>query len=386
MFEGFSEYGKSGFSGIGEYFEDTGTVPDTPLIELLNLNDKNLKPFTKNLLDSNELSEDVQSLLTELSRGINALFQFQDILDISLDPDDSDVINRHYPYFESLVYLRESVVSWLDRNVLAALTLLRPFLELSVLHIYWFLQCRERNYKPYYDWLKQDKGKPSFRDALDYVFDNVPAKVWVTEQRLQELKQVISNSYKTLCAYNHTPKMDESITAKSEGFGNVSLEVFYYYFHIVTILLRQVVYLFILTYPMSLFPIEKHTKWGFGGPVGLFFDKINYTRLETYIGSENITTLKQALSSMPYVESLIEWVDSFPTLTLEEIDADWERLGQDEPYFKKPDVNNLFQRLAFMKGYNRSLTWAMNYIVEHTQDVDIPNEVIEKIRKQVRNW
>jgi len=92
------------------------------------------------------------------------------------------------------------------------------------------------------------------------------------------------------------------------------------------------------------------------------------------------------LSSMPYVESLIEWVDSFPTLTLEEIDADWERLGQDEPYFKKPDVNNLFQRLAFMKGYNRSLTWAMNYIVEHTQDVDIPNEVIEKIRKQVRNW
>jgi len=386
VFEGFSEYGKSGFSGIGEYFEDTGTVPDTPLIELLNLNDKNLKPFTKNLLDSNELSEDVQSLLTELSRGINALFQFQDILDISLDPDDSDVINRHYPYFESLVYLRESVVSWLDRNVLAALTLLRPFLELSVLHIYWFLQCRERNYKPYYDWLKQDKGKPSFRDALDYVFDNVPAKVWVTEQRLQELKQVISNSYKTLCAYNHTPKMDESITAKSEGFGNVSLEVFYYYFHIVTILLRQVVYLFILTYPMSLFPIEKHTKWGFGGPVGLFFDKINYTRLETYIGSENITTLKQALSSMPYVESLIEWVDSFPTLTLEEIDADWERLGQDEPYFKKPDVNNLFQRLAFMKGYNRSLTWAMNYIVEHTQDVDIPNEVIEKIRKQVRNW
>jgi len=383
VFKWFSEYGKSGFIGVGEYFE--GNAPDVPLIKLLDLNDEDIKTFTKNLLDSNELSKDadIQAQLTELSRGINALFQFQDILGVSVD---TDLINQHYCYYESLVYLRESVVSWLDRNVLAALTLLRPFLELSVFHLYWYLLCKESNNRPYYDWLKYDKGKPSFKDALKYVFGNMPAKGLVSKQRLEELNQSIRNTYKCLCAYNHTPKMDESITAKSGGFGNISLESFLYYLRMITLLLRQVVYLFILLYPMSLFPVERHKKWGFGGPVGLFFDKINYMRLEAYIDSENIITLKQDLNSMPEVKSLIEWFDSLPTLTSEEIDADWKRLEQAHPEFEGSNANSLPQRLALEKSYRRSQGWAMNYVVDRTKDVEIPDEIVERLEKRIRDW
>lgn len=34
--------------------------------------------------------------------------------------------NRHYCYYESLVYLRESASCWMSGNTLAAVTLLRP--------------------------------------------------------------------------------------------------------------------------------------------------------------------------------------------------------------------------------------------------------------------
>lgn len=372
------------FAAYGEYGE--GPPSDVSLIGLLNLNHEDLKPFTKDLLDPSQQPQRLQTSLSELSRGINALFQFQDILDVSLDMETSDLVNRHYAYYEGLVYLRESVVSWLDRNVLAGLTLLRPFLELSVFHVYWYVRCKHKSYKPYYDWLKHGKGKPGFQNALDYILNNLPTKGWASEKRLQELKLTIQNAYKALCAYNHTPQMNESITAKSGGFGNLALESFLYYLELTNILLHQVVYLFMLAYPMSLFPVEKHIKWAFSGPVGLFFDKVNYAIIETYISPDNTAIMKQSLAPVPEVKSLLEWFDSFPTLTAEEINTDWERLTKEIPSLTKENTTHLFARLALMKSHNRSLGWALNYVIDQKQDSEMPDKVVEKLRKRIRTW
>jgi hypothetical protein len=383
----FSEPGRIEFSALGEYAE--GIPPDISLIQLLHLDDEDLKPFTKALLDTEDQHEDFQASLSELTQGISAFFQFQDILDVSVNEDAPVLVNRHYAYYESLVYLRESVVSWLDRNVLAALTLLRPFVELSLLHLYWYLRCRGTSYKPYYHWLDRDrdKGKPPFQNALDYVFKSLPGKERIEEVRLQKLKEVIKNSHTALCAYNHTPKIKESIAAKSGGPGNISLENFLYYLELANIVLHQVVYLFILAYPMSLFPVEKHKKWGFRrGPVGLFFDRTNYALLEAYVGSDNMTSLKQSLSSSPDVKSLMEWFDSLPTLTPDEIDAEWEGVTKDIPGFNKQNTDQLGLRLAVMKSFNRSRGWALNYIVEHPEETEIPDEIVEDLRRRLRAW
>jgi hypothetical protein len=359
------------------------------LAGLLNLNQENLKPFTKELFNKDQQSEWLQSQLVELSRGINSLFQFQDILDITLGEPTTDLVNRHYIYYESLVYLRESVVSWLDQSVLAGLTLLRPFLELSVSHIYWYIRCKHENYTIYYDWLKHGKGKPSFKAALDYVFINLPTRELVNEARLKELKLNIHNLYRALCAYNHTPKMDESIAAKSGSLGNLALESFYYYLVTTNILLHQVIYLNILTYPMSLFPVERHMKWAFGGPVGLFFDKVNYSVVETYIGSENVTILRESLINAPEVKSLREWFDSLPSLTTDEIDADWERLKKENPNLDKgihsldkSNIKYLYARLALMKSQGRALGWAQNYVTYDAENSEIP----EDVTYQINNW
>lgn len=353
---------------------------------LLNIDKNDLTPSARYILDRDKAPEDLQKLLDELTSGIAALSQFQDILSVSLHTEDGDIVNRHYAYYESLVYLRESVGSWLDRNVLSALTTLRPFLELSVLHLYWYLRCESTTYRPYYVWLRKGKGKPTFGKARRFLFESMPAKEHVSQERLRELEEVIANIYKELCLYNHTPRMDESITAKARGMGTVALESFYYYLHIANILLRQVVFLYILAYPMCLFPVDKHQKWGFSGPVGLFFDKMNYVRLESYIGEESIAALTEGLVSLPNVQSLREWFDSLPDMSAPEIEADWTELTEDNPEFNKTEAQDLHSRLSLVKSQSRALGWALNYVVEHTQDQGLTDEVVRTLRKRIREW
>ena len=47
----FSEINARSFWGIGEYFE--GEPIDFQLLKLLNVEEDDIKPFTKNLLDAN---------------------------------------------------------------------------------------------------------------------------------------------------------------------------------------------------------------------------------------------------------------------------------------------------------------------------------------------
>ncbi len=99
-----------------------------------------------------------------------------DILDIKGEMKESHNFNRHYCFFESVVYLRESVVSLYDKNVLASLAILRPFLELSVFHIYWYLRCHDDTYEAYYKWIDSGKTKVSYSKAMKFIFQQLPAK------------------------------------------------------------------------------------------------------------------------------------------------------------------------------------------------------------------
>ena len=150
------------YYSLGEGFN--GEIPPTySMTSLLGLSYDELKPFTKDVL---EVLERDDSFL-ELKLGYQAYFQFQDILNLSIESIDVPMENRHYCYFESLVYLRESLVSWLDKNVLAAITLLRPFLELTILHIYWYVRCEIDGYKHFYMWFRGEKNKPPFKNQVE---------------------------------------------------------------------------------------------------------------------------------------------------------------------------------------------------------------------------
>jgi len=156
LLEWFSDSDLESFAVTVEYFE--GAPSDIPLEQILDLDGKDAKPFRSYLLNCDELPSSLSEGLTELRWGIRAYSQFQDILGVTVDRSTPQMFNRHYCYYESLMYLRESAISWLDRNFVAALTLLRPFLELALLHCYWNLLCEMKGYKRYYDWLEAKRG------------------------------------------------------------------------------------------------------------------------------------------------------------------------------------------------------------------------------------
>ena len=70
--------------------------------------------------------------------------------------------------------------------------------------------------------------------------------------------------------------MDESIVGMSRRSESTYLDSFYFYLITANILLRQITYLYILVYPMSLFPVDWYQKWGFHGVKGIYFDVSNF--------------------------------------------------------------------------------------------------------------
>jgi hypothetical protein len=368
------------FWGYGEYFEGD-SPPEVPLTQVLNLQREKVKPFTIDVLEHLEKSDQGK----ELKLGIQAFSQFQDILGVSLH-DDEDLWNRHYCYYESLVYLHEGVVAWLDQNVLAALALIRPFLELSVLHIYWFLRSERTGYKDLYLWMDDKKPKPAFRNQLDFILQSLQTTL-PSGKRIRRVNEILVKSYKHLSAYHHSPKIDESVVSMSGGPGLISLETFFYYLASLNIVLRQVVFLYVLTYPTALSPVNRYKRWGFGGPMGLFFDANNFAILRAYLGEESTARMKGELADSEEVRANLDWFESEHDLTDEELEADWERLLENTKSSSVgKDIYHLGSRIAFHKAQSRAMGWAMNYINLRAKSEDIPDEVLPRIISIWKDW
>ncbi len=313
--------------------------------------------------------------------------QFQDIMEIAIH-GDNPLWNRHYCYYESLVYLRESIVSWLDENILAATILLRPFLELAILHLYWYLRCEasKKRYDDFYLWLHDKKGKPPFKNQLDYVFENLPSRNVVSSKRIDQIKQLLQNAYKSISAYNHSPKVEEkSIVSLSGGLGNTSLFSFFYYLSTLNVFLRQVTYLYLLAYPMSVFPVDRYKKWGIGGPLGLYFDFNNVAKLEAYLDKNNVEKIRSELAQLQTVREQLEWFETQPNITSEEIESEWKRFVEDG--HTNVEENDWRHRIAFHKTHSRSLGWFTNYLHD-TSDPDdkVSDELLNKAMGKLRNW
>lgn len=370
-----------GFSAYGEYF--TGKkVPNIPLTTLLGIDPDSLKPFSKEVLDSFSNDNNMQ----ELKNGIRAYQQFQDILSLSLDIEGSDreLYNRHYCYYESLIYLRESAISWLEGNSLASMTLLRPFLELSVLHLYWFLHSEKTKYKDFYGWFLGNKDKPPFRNQLDYVFTNLPAKDVVEPKKVKHIKDVLYRLFQAFSSYNHTPQISESVVGIAEGNTNASALSFFYCLDSINLLLRQVINLYILAYPMCVAPVDKFKKWGYEGPVGLFFDINNSAILEEYLGEENYRKLHSHISKLEEVREITNWYQSFSDITDEEVEKQWKEYLQ--TYKIDSNTIDVQQRIAERRAELRTLGWQINYYNPENKNNNIPEEQFQRAQQQLRNW
>jgi hypothetical protein len=263
--------------------------------------------------------------------------------------------------------------------------LLRPFLELSVLHLYWYLHCETTDYQDFYLWLDGKKGKPPFKNQLDFIFANLPSRSVVAPQRIKKLQQLLQNIYKSTSAYNHSPKIDESVVSLGGGIGQVSIGSYFYYVAGANLLIRQLVYLYILAYPMAVFPVDRYRKWGCGGPVGLFFDHNNFALIKAYLGSENVAQLQLKLAKLQEIAERLEWFEAQPNLTAQEMDSQWAEFQELNQL--GAEATDKGHRIAIQKAHNRAFGWFANYLhVLPDPNEQVSDETFERIMKQIRNW
>lgn len=377
----FNEFGDEGFIATGDYF--VGDPRTIPIAELLWLKKIMMNPFTIELLDMKKDPGNIKDPLLDLSMGIRAYFQFQDILDLSLEEDHTTIFNRHYCYYESIVYLRESIKSWAAGNFLSSMCLIRPLLELSLLQVYWHLKSKNKSYDQYFKWLHKNK-KIKFVKILHFINRNIPEKELQNKTRLDMLFNSLKSLYSNISAYNHGVKLQDSTSAKKFSNSSITYDDFLYNLIIINNLLRQLVYLYILTYPMSLFPVDKRIKWGYSEPLGVYVDNNNYDIIEKYIRKENIQILKKNLSKSVEVNSLLDWYDKQPDLTDNEIEATWVKSSETDDNIA--GIKDFEERIAHHKAKIRTLGWAFNYINNEEITVDPIYDDIDKVKHLMNDW
>jgi hypothetical protein len=376
------------FIEFAEY-APTKEIPNISFKHILRLENRDLKPFTKDLLHLLEESEkhDEQELVDEfktLKGGILAYLQFQDCMLLQID--SSDIFNRHYCYYESIMYLKESVKSLIEGNVLSSLTLLRPFMELSIYNIYWCLRNNLKSSSDFFEWINGSKEKPPFKNILNYIFDNLEVASHINKEKYLELREYLYRIYKGLCVYQHTPRINESLVPLSFGNNRPSIVTFSVALTNLNILLRQIIYLYTLSFPLILFPVDSYKKFGFSGPVGLFADHSNFNIICAYLGEANIQLLKNQLKETENIQVHLNWFDSLEELTDNELEESWNSLSNHMSIDMDFDIKALDKMLIYFKAHMRSMSWMLNYFYFPDSLSHISDEFVKKAFESINNW
>lgn len=298
------------------------------------------------------------------------------------------VWNRHYCFYESLFYLRDSISSWLDGNLLASLALLRPFLELSVLHIYRHVTADKNGHEKHLEWVHGKKNKPNFHAMVDLSIERIEAAEFCNTERLNLLKESLKKAFKSLCAYNHSPQLDESISTMSKGNFSISAESVLFYLVVASFVLRQVIYLFVLAYPTSLFPVDKYKKWGVSPPVGLYFDEYNYAAIREFLGAENLETLKLQLENCDDVVDLMSFYNSCEDLPDETLNELWANFCKHTKMQMNRGIMDRKKRILLSKAVIRALNWGLSY-TEKDNEGRMNNDTLESLMaswSKLKDW
>ncbi len=370
--------------------------PDSILLTILGISRKNLKPYTEDLFSLFRENQE----FSELVSGIQGYIEFQDILDISINAEldfkprtaaeilRMHVWNRHYCFYESLFYLRDSISSWLDGNLLASLALLRPFLELSVLHIYRHVTADKNGHEKHLEWVHGKKNKPNFHAMVDLSVERIEAAEFCNTERLNLLKESLKKAFKNLCAYNHSPQLDESISTMSKGNLAISAESVLFYLVVASFVLRQVIYLFVLAYPTSLFPVDKYKKWGVSPPVGLYFDEYNYAAIREFLGEGNLETLKLQLENCDDVVDLMSFYNSCEDLPDETLNELWANFRKQTKMQMNSSITDRKKRILLSKAVIRAINWASSY-TEKDNEGRMDNDTLDSLMnswRKLKDW
>jgi len=243
---------------------------------------------------------------------------------------------------------------------------LRPFIELAVLEIY-FREKRENegNYESFQRWFNCKQGQPPFKNTVNYIFNSGD------NRKFPVVRERIFAAYRGTCKYVHKPRFDESFAyIRKTNTLEPSLEAIYYWIHFTSIVFQSLLWLYVVSNPMCLFPVDIVKKFGYSWPIGLFADRSNTLIIEKAIGKQDFDTFKNDLKNIPRVKTMLKWYNEQPIKTENEIETSW--LNSAKTCEEAKNITRKAERIAFTKAHLRAILWALSYVPIENKLLEIP--------------
>ena len=160
---------------------------------------------------------------------------------------------------------------------------------------------------------------------------------------------------------------------------NPSLESIFYWAHSSSIVLQSILWLYVISYPMCLFPVDVVKKFGYNWPMGVFFDNSNSKILERALGHNDYIAFQNDLKNHPDVEEKKEFYNSSSLKNKENIEESWNDLKDNnwENFHSKEE------RIAILKCKFRAISWALSYLTppKDFSEIDLDESTLKYSKK-----
>lgn len=303
----------------------TWNAPDD-LLDILGLPKESLTALGQEVLDLHETkSKDLDSDWCNFKWQLTAFHEIQDVFDAPLYAGRESKLNIFhlwYFYYESRHLLTESILSGLQGLYAASNTLLRIFLEFSVLQLYYYTVSHEQQ--------SYDKLERYFRTGIHPSWHTALQKAVSSDSFCKTIKMRLDFHFKGLsksAAHSYHPTF--SPRQHSSGPGHLSAEGIYFW-QLTRVVLQAVLWAYVVKFPMLLRPCDVVRKFGFDPPVGLFVSEKCSAAIKKSLGELDYPKFLQYAEQDENAKTLLEWFNSFGDLTDEEITRTWNRAEDGE--------------------------------------------------------
>ncbi|SRR6266516_138307 len=221
-----------------------------------------------------------------------------------------------FPYTEAEYELHSSIYFATRGFYKHALNSLRSVLELGLLSVYWDVE--DKSHIEIQEWLQSKEDTPFRRQIQSRLLANKNIKRFDEEGGLF---LQLDDIYKKLSSFTHTKGARYSSRALTisnvNTFNEKSLK---YWLQSLQKVIRLVMILHILKYPVAYQYTPIDEKFGLNGPVGGFLNPQQVQRVKEIFDEKTNTLLQKISDADPEAIELAHWVHSFPDITEEEFE------------------------------------------------------------------
>lgn len=221
-----------------------------------------------------------------------------------------------FPFSESYYEIENSLELSMQGFYRHSLFALRCGLELSMLGI--FFDADNKAHIDVKKWIKSEKSTPSFNGTIlprIFKLDN-----FFQFNNEYPLQQKIKDVYSELSNYVHTRGYNYSNTGKSKSnFNQFNEQAFCQYIEIMKNVIKNMVIMILLKYPIGMQKLPLWEKFGFNSPAGDFLDESSQRAVFNILDEKIQKSLQKISNNDLIVKEISQYILEMPDISEEQL-------------------------------------------------------------------